>query len=672
MQALSLAMGPAGITYFTQQLVAQHLINALAGMTPPPKTVPVGDFNNSYPDGTGGIAEDSYANVSITLSNGSLSGFKPGYQSITQTDGSFQLTLLANAFTANYNWREAYQDTYCDTDEYDNQHCQPAQDYATDLPYAPTFGSLTAVLTLGFQYDQQNNSYDVVLVAPAGGGSPVQATPAGVQANIPASSIIQYDTTGTCGAETHIDDATMNAVSSIDWSTAISKTFGPLIESIAASGQLTPNITYNFAVGDSGLSFPGGKGLAIGITGNVAYQDTPYPGTPPVGLPVPPPPTDHHHLQLYVSNYEIDALYWAFYQDGKLAVTVQPTDPDLPDPDVLKCKTYEALIPALKQYVTCAMKADVVPKQAPTIAFQQVWVLSTAAMATLQSQLPGTVYTMLLGLTGNGYLAEADLNNDVQAAGITEQQYPQTYQQYWLAIEEAAAAAGMVMTQDLEFTLTILNNATTQPNIVFDLARTDILQNLQLGVAQWLLDDSTNPDTTMPRTYRVQPDFTPPGTGPSTLQLAVYDNDPHADTAQMLFALPYDDLSLLADTTAPPTLVEAFAESSKNQKYQYTLVTNAPITAQVQTLQFADFTHVSYTATFQSSTVPGFPAGAVFADVVWPTVGEPHYDEAMCAIGTIGMPLPIMSGFQFLFEDAELSIQEKYVSVLAQVRYDGR
>jgi hypothetical protein len=46
------------------------------------------------------------------------------------------------------------------------------------------------------------------------------------------------------------------------------------------------------------LTFPGGKGLAIGVTGTVTYKGKPYPGTPPTGLPVPPPPTDEHHLQL--------------------------------------------------------------------------------------------------------------------------------------------------------------------------------------------------------------------------------------------------------------------------------------------------------------------------------------------------------------------------------------
>jgi hypothetical protein len=222
-----------------------------------------------------------------------------------------------------------------------------------------------------------------------------------------------------------------------------------------------------------------------------------------------------------------------------------------------------------------------------------------------------------------------------------------------------------VLTQDLEFTLTILNNATPQPNIVFDLARTDILQNLGLGVAQWLLDNSTNSDATMPTCYRVQPVFMQSVTGPPALQLAVYD-DKAGPMAPSLFALPYSDVALLDGTTAPAPLVNAFAAN------KYTLAPNAPITAQVQTLQFVDFTHVSYAATFKSSTVPKFPPGTDFADLIWPVAGEPRYDEAMGAVGMIGLPLPIMSGFHFLFEDAELSIQEGYVSVLAQVEYDSQ
>ncbi|MEO3787246.1 hypothetical protein ABGB12_28300 [Actinocorallia sp. B10E7] len=553
MQALSLAIGPAGINYFAQRLVVQQMAKTLAGVQPPNRTIPIPNFSS-----LGFGYSDSYSKISIVLSNGTLSGFNPGYRQVTQKGGGqFDLTLLAQTFTAKYGWHETYDDYSCITSG-EFPSCQRYSNQQKNFPYAPGFGSLTTVVTLGFQYDKTNNTYDIVVV-----GTPAVTT-GGTSANIPGGSIIQNEDAGCFTS--HVSDATAASVASIDFATPISTIFTPLIKSIAASGHLTDDITYDFAIGDSGLYFPGDRGLAIGITGSVTYKGAPYPGTPPVGLPVPPPPTDAHHLQLYVSNYELDALYWAFCQDGRLAVTVHASD--LPDPEVLHCKTYVSLIKAFKPYAAFAMRADVVPRQAPKVAFQKVWVLTETVMETLKNQLPSTVYTLLDGLEGNAYAAQAAFEQDLQDATIDRQ--------YWQAIERAAYASGMVMTEDLQFTLTILNGATSQPDIVFDLVRTDILQNLGLGVHQ--------------------------GSGSPS-----------------------------------------------------------------QTLTF-DFVHADYKATFVSSTVPNFD-GAGFGEQIWPIAGEPSYDKELAAIGRIGSPLPIMSGFQFLFEDAELSIQEGFVSILAKMTY---
>ena len=341
--------------------------------------------------------------------------------------------------------------------------------------------------------------------------------------------------------------------------------FGSVLESIAASGKLTQDTTYDFAVGDAGLTFPDGEGLAIGITGTVKYNTETFPGTPPAGLPVPPPPADEHHLQLYVSSYEMDALYWAFWKAGDLNATVQAGD--LQDPDILKCRTYENSIRAFKPYAANTMEARIVPKSAPTTSFQKVWVVTHAALTLLQPQLPSDVYTLVDELQGNAYVALTDLQADL--ASIDPKWYA--------AIESATAAAGMVMTHDLEFVLTIQTAGAPQPNVVFDLARTDILQNLGLGR-----------------------------------------------------------------------------------------------TGAAQTLTFG-FVHVGYDATFVSSTVPNFAReeGAAFGISVWPVVGEPYYDEAVADVGKAGSPLPMMSGFSFRFADASVSIQEGYVSILAQVTGAG-
>jgi hypothetical protein len=132
---------------------------------------------------------------------------------------------------------------------------------------------------------------------------------------------------------------------------------------------------------------------------------------------------------------------------------------------------------------------------------------------------------------------------------------------------------GMVVRHSLEFTLTIQNGAPSPPNLVFDLARTDVLQNLSLGA-----------------------------------------------------------------------------------------------TGNAQTLKY-DFKKVDATATFVSTTIPRFDAKD-FGTTIWPIVGEPRYDEELTKIGHgTGVPLPIMQGFHFLFEQAQLSIQDGYVSILAQVQF---
>jgi hypothetical protein len=133
---------------------------------------------------------------------------------------------------------------------------------------------------------------------------------------------------------------------------------------------------------------------------------------------------------------------------------------------------------------------------------------------------------------------------------------------------------GMAATQDLRFTITIQNGAPQQPNLVFDVARTDVLENLGLGSS---------------------------GTA--------------------------------------------------------------------QTLQYA-FTHVKSTATFVSTTVPGFEETS-FGDLIWPEVGETAYSTTLQKMGKTGVPLPIMSGFQFLFNHARLSIQEGYISIFAKVQFKG-
>jgi hypothetical protein len=549
MQAVTMAIGKQGITHFVQQLLAGKLVSVLGTLKPADKRLQVPDFGNY-----GAGYSDDFWNIWISLSNGSLSGFTPAFQSVAQQPGGkFALALSAGAFRAQYSWNETYHENFCSTSTH-GTNCH-GSDHNTNFGYGPGVGSLAVALQMAFVYDAASKSYQMKVLSSAG-------TSQNTTANIPAGSVIQNQDQGCFTA--HVSDATAQSVSSIDFGTPIGTLFQNLVQSIPASGQLTADITYEYALGDSGLAFPGDDGIAIGVTGTVKYQGTEYPGTKPAALPVPPPPADSdtHHLQVYVSSYEMNALHWAYYQAGLLNVTVHPDD--LPDPDVLKVKTYVTMIPALKPYLADAMTATVAPKAAPTMSFQNVWILSKSVMAALKTSLPANVYQQISGLDGDAYVTVAELDADLSAAGVAAQ--------YVTQIETAAKSVGMVVTQNLGFTLTIENGAPTKPVIVFDVARTDVLQNLGLG---------------------------------------------KSGTAQTL-------------------------------KYAFTRVVSTP--------------------TFVSSTVPNFP-GAQFA-FIWAVTGEPGYDKALTDMGTGGgVPIPIMSGFQFVFDQAVLSVQEGYVSILAQVEY---
>lgn len=553
MQAVTIAIGKAGVAKFTNRYLGGVLVGGMSRIQPPGRQFAVPDFTRW----SAGCSA-SFSNIRIDLSGGSLPGFAPAFAGAGQLPaGKFQLEIAAPAFSVSYRWHEVYDETFCSSSSH-GTFCTP--DHGDQgFGYSAAVASLKAAFTLGFDYVASANAYRLAVQSSS-------ATPGTVSPNIPAASVVQNEDAGCFTAQ--VSDATKNTVSSVDFAGLVSGQCNNLFGSIPASGHLTSDIVYEFGIGDSGLAYPSDTGVTVGVTGTVTYQGTEYPGQKPSPLPVPVPPgdSDQRDVRIYVSGYELNALHWAYFRAGLLAVTVHPSD--LPDPDVLKVKTYVPLIAALKPYGADAMSAKVVPKAAPEVAFADVWILSGAVMASLKQLLPTSVFQQLAGLDGDAWLTAASLAADLEEAGVAASWVPQ--------IQTAAKSIGMTLAQDLEFTLTIENGAPVPPTIVFDVVRHDILQLLGFGRS-----------------------------------------------------------------------------------------------GSAQTLTYS-FTRVDATATFASSTVPHFPGGATFGDIIWPTVGEPRYDEALAAMGKgTGVPLPIMSGFSFRFDSAELSIQEGYLSILAAVDFAG-
>jgi hypothetical protein len=549
-QAITVAIGPVGITYFGQTMLGSNLVTALGRLAPPNRSIDAPDIKTRGPKWTRDCTK-----IRIDLSGGGMSGFTPTYGGITQRDkGQFQVALSAGGFDATYSWNETWHERFCSV------RCAGSDRKGGPFAYSPHFGGLAVQVLLDFKYDQPTNAYDVDVLG-------TTATPSAVSANVPAASVIQGEEQQCFSS--HVSDATAGAVAGIDFGRPIAGLLGPLFKSIPASGHVTPDITYDFAVGPSGLTFPGNQGLAIGVTGAVKYKGEPYQGKPEPVLPVPPVPTDANHLRVYVSSYEFDALNWAFFKAGLLTHTLLPHD--VTPADLLEVDTYVSAIPEFADYSGCGMQAQVTPKQPPTTAFQLVWEFTKEAMQLLQQQLPASEYKKITRLDGHNYVTQDDLHQRLKAAGVTDAKSV-------TIVERATQIMGMVVKHDLEFKLTIQNEDQVKPNLVFDVVRTDVLQNLSLGVT----------------------------------------------------------------------------DSGKTK---------------TQTLKY-DFKPVTSTGTFVSSTIPGLEEKAkAFHDLIWPVVGEPRYDQALANLGKTGVPLPIMQGFHFLFDHAQLSIQDGYVSVLAQVQF---
>lgn len=555
MQAMTLSIGKVGIDFFARTLIANHLVSKLAGMHPPDNAPKVKDFT-SFHVGVSYL----YSKINIRLNNSSVTDFSPVYVGVSQlASGSpagsqFLLSLDVKNFTVVYNWTESYDETYCIAAG-GWPVCNSSHIGDKTYPYRPKIGDMAVQVTTGFEHQAATGKWVFTT-------EKTQATTSNVTPNIPANSVIQNEDTGCFSSQ--VSDATAKSISTIDFASAINAVVPVLINSIPASGDLGNGIIFEWGLGDAGLTFPGNNGISVGITGRVSYKGTFYQGSAPVSLPIPPvpAPTDQHYLQTYVSDYEVNALQWAYQQAGLLNSVATPGT--IPDPDALKVKTYAQFIGALKPYTAFNMQADIKPLVAPVSHFQQVWMFNQANIDRLKPELPLNVWQILnTSLNGNYYVAKAAVEEDLGLHGIDHGLFS--------TIEHGTSAMAMVDLSTIQLVLTILTPAEPKPTITFNVTRTDILTNLSLGVA-----------------------------------------------------------------------------------------------GAAQTMRFA-FVKVSSAATFVGSTIPNFPGDQMA--MIWATVGDPNYSSTMKLMGEQGVPLPIMSGFKFLLDKSELSIQQGFVSIKTQVQY---
>ncbi len=554
MQAITIAIGKAGIDFFVQNFLVTKLTTLLKELTPPNKQLTVPDFT--------GEGASKYQNIVVNLTQGSLPGFNPIFQSVTQgANGNFSLTMVTTVFFAEYSWNEQYVYTFC-YPYFGAIQCDEPKNENHTYTYQQLIVQLSTVTDIRFTFNSTNNVWQITVQKCQGTATPGNAS-------IPKDSILNKQDTTKCGLSSHVDDATAQGLANIDFATPINTLIHDILATIPGSGNIGNGILYDFSLNGSNLVFPNNDGIQMGIKGGASYNNTAFSNDTPPSLPLPAPLSDSntHHLNMYVSNYEVDALTWSFYKAGKLNTII--TASDLPNTDayVLQVKTYADKLPLLIPYQLYDMQAQLVQNAAPITAFQLVYKINTSTLAQLQNQLPANVWQILdKNLKDNNYASKDSLESDLEGQNIDNS--------YYSIIEKATQSMAIVVNHDISFTLTILNGQPSQPEIVFSVKRTDILSNLKLGI-------------------------------------------------------------------------------NSNQ---------------AQTMQF-EFINATWEAQFISSSIPRFNGFSLSS--IWGLAGAPNYNQLLNDLGFTGVPLPIMQGLQFDFTNAELSVQQGYISILANVVYQN-
>jgi hypothetical protein len=459
LQGMTVAISPSGIQYFTNVLLVNEIVQALQKASPANNTIDVGDILLSATKGGSSWAK----NIVIGLSGASMSSFTPTFQSLVQGDnGQFTLTLLASNFQVKYQWHETYDLDFCNI-----LGCSTLNHENNTYDYSVGFSQMT--ITVVFQFVFSKNVWQFNFIRAA-------VTTTGVSPNIPSGSIVNSQENSGCFS-TQVSNATKTAVDTIDLSTPIQALLKPLFQSIPASGNLTPNIAFQFPVGPSGLTFPGNNGIVAGVTGNVTYKGTAYAGSNPPQLSVPPIPASNH-LNYYASDYTFSALMWAFFEEGDLVATATPGN--IPDPAALNTSNYnntplQALYTA---YPDMPMTASIKALVAPIVQFKQIYDLTAANIGTLQNQLPPAVYTQLQVLKGSVFMDEPSF-----LAALVNALGQANAGQYKTVIEGVAQVVGAVVAHSDQVILNVVDAGNTIPVITFNVSQTDVLQGFALGIS---------------------------------------------------------------------------------------------------------------------------------------------------------------------------------------------
>jgi hypothetical protein len=396
MQQLAAAVSPKGITKCVEQLTTQLLGT---NMTPP--DLPGAVKNVEIPTLGSSIYIDE-----LDISGGWLQNLKTTLKSATQEPNGVLKLVVGASFEISYaTWHET------------GWISSPGERRPTYTPFNRTLSGFsftvsTVEFTIPIKLSIENNQWRTGLASAVTEANVSVSSP-----NVPSESALNKPSVFPC-VNTVITDTFLATIRGFNYAAAVQSALSAILGTIPESGKLTPSITFRWGPGS--LDFLNNDGIALGATGMVQYNGTPYqPKNPDVPLPSVDLACD---LVFNVGVDEFGGLLWAFYEQGSLQGRLNKSE--IPNPEYLNTKAYKDSLPQLYEFAPDAdMEVEIKAASAPTVHDGPLYQLTKTAYQDLQSQLPADTWQHLASMVNTPYVTSQDFNtqlaNDIGHAEAT-------------------------------------------------------------------------------------------------------------------------------------------------------------------------------------------------------------------------------------------------------------
>jgi len=306
-----------------------------------------GQVPNQHIRNTGKVMGTYVDNYNLDASGGTISLVKILAPSWSQgKNGLFRFEFMTNFRVSYSSWHEWGEVAHLYLGD------------ADDDPFDGTYNDFYCdVIGASLSFDVQLSQSGAVLVKHSQDTSAAKTS-----AHMPQRSEVSR---AIC-VDNEIEECVSEFIVDFDFSTPLAQALQDLIRLRPDSVYLTADKHVVFEYPCTGMTFPNDDGIATAVTGRVKWQGQPYPADLPA---LDFPTATSRDLHMLISDYEFNALLWAYYNEGRFSFKV--TKDMLPYPDDLTTDAYnnadDPLYALYLAYPHCDMVAYVKFLAPPTV-----------------------------------------------------------------------------------------------------------------------------------------------------------------------------------------------------------------------------------------------------------------------------------------------------------------